>query len=282
MPFIKINGAQLYYEDQGAGPETIVFAHSLLYSCRMFDKQVDAFKDRYRCVTFDFRGQGRSEVTDNGYDMDTLADDAAELIRQLACAPCHFLGFSMGGFVGLRLAVHQPALLRSLILVSTSADPEPRDHLPKYKLLNFLTRWFGPWAVARQVMPIMFSKGFLTDPVRAQLREEWRQHFLNNDRTGVTRAVNGVIYRDGIYDLLPNITVPTLIMAGENDIATTPDRSERMRTQIPNAQMVTIPRTGHMSPVEEPDAVNTALTDFLAGLARMEADDETTGLPSVL
>src|SRR5687767_2024240 len=101
MPHMTINGVSLYYEEQGAGPEAIVFAHGCLLNCRMFDGQVAALKERYRCIRFDFRGQGQSEVTRSGYDMDTLTEDAVALIGQLGCAPCHFLGFSMGGFVGM-------------------------------------------------------------------------------------------------------------------------------------------------------------------------------------
>jgi pimeloyl-ACP methyl ester carboxylesterase len=56
MPITEANGAKLYYEDNGTGPQTIVFSHSLLFSCRMFDAQVEALKNRYRCVAFDFRG----------------------------------------------------------------------------------------------------------------------------------------------------------------------------------------------------------------------------------
>ena len=92
-----------HYEDSGAGTsgETIVFAHGLIWSCRMFDVQVAALKDRYRCIAFDFRGQGQSGVTAFGYDMDTLTEDAAALIAALQVAPVHFAGLSMGGFVGL-------------------------------------------------------------------------------------------------------------------------------------------------------------------------------------
>lgn len=266
MPFLNVNGAELYYEAQGTGDEAIVFGHSLLFSCRMFDDQVRAFKDRYRCVTFDFRGQGRSEVTPDGYDMDTLTEDAATIIRQLDCAPCHFLGFSQGGFVGLRLAIRLPELLRSLILVDSSSDPEPEENLPKYRLLNLIARWIGPWAVASRVMPIMFSQGFLTDPARADMRKEWRQHIVSNDKVGVTRAVAGVISRQGVYESLGVVRVPTLILVGENDTTTTPGRSERMRDAIPNSRLVTIPKSGHMSPVEEPEAVNAAMNDFLGSL----------------
>jgi len=80
MPIISVNGAALYYEEHGTGPEIIVFAHGLLWSCRMYDAQVALLKERYRCVAFDFRGQGQSEVTRSGYDMETLYVDAVALI----------------------------------------------------------------------------------------------------------------------------------------------------------------------------------------------------------
>lgn len=126
MPRVRVNGAELHYEDTGGGPEAVVMAHGLLLSGRMFDGVVAGLRDRYRCVTFDFRGQGASPVVPARYDLDVLTEDAAGLIRALGCGPCHFLGFSMGGFVGMRLAVRRPELVRSLVLVGTSASREPR------------------------------------------------------------------------------------------------------------------------------------------------------------
>lgn len=86
----------------------LFFSHGLLMSCRMFDDQVAHFQDRYRCIVYDHRGQGQSEVTANGYDMETVYADAAALITALDAAPCHFVGLSMGGFVGMRLAAAAP------------------------------------------------------------------------------------------------------------------------------------------------------------------------------
>src|SRR5271154_3068068 len=104
MPHIKINGFDLYYEDTGGtGRETIVFAHGLLWSGKMFGAQVEHLKSRYRVITYDHRGQGQSEVTATGYDMDSLAEDEAELIKALGVAPCHVAGLSMGGFTGMRV-----------------------------------------------------------------------------------------------------------------------------------------------------------------------------------
>jgi 3-oxoadipate enol-lactonase len=266
MPILEVNGAKLYYEEHGSGPEVIVFGHGLLFSCRMFDAQIEALKDRYRCVTFDFRGQGQSEVTRKGYDMDTLSEDAATLIEKLNCKTCHFLGFSMGGFVGLRLAIRHKELLRSLILVDTSADPERKKNLRRYWLLNIIARWIGPWAVAAQVIPFMFGQVFLKDPERLDLSKKWRQSIIRNDRVGVARAVTGVIRRESIFDQLGKIDIPTLIIVGEDDITTAPEKSERMHAKIPNSKLVTILNAGHMSPLEEPEALNTALLEFLTSL----------------
>jgi 3-oxoadipate enol-lactonase len=263
MPKLQINDAEVYFEDQGSGADTIVFAHALLWSGRMFDHQVNALKDRYRCITFDFRGQGQSEVTESGYDMDTLSEDTAALIAALDCAPCHFLGLSMGGFIGMRLAIRRPALLKSLMLLGTSAEPEPQENLGRYRLLNFIARWFGLRVVADRVMPIMFGKKFLSDPGRAKEKAEWRERLIANHRIGITRAVKGVIDRAGVYDHLDKIAIPTLILVGDQDVATVPAVAERMHARIRGSTLVTISGAGHTSTVEEPDAVNAALKEFL-------------------
>lgn len=263
MPFLTANGVKLYYEEWGAGPETILFFHSLLFNLRMFDAQIEALDDRYRCVAFDWRGHGRSEVADGGYDMDTLTADTVALIDALDCAPCHFVGFSTGGFVGLRLAIRHPELLRSLILVDTSAEPEPEENLPRYKLLTLVGRWLGMRLVAGPVMGVMFGEPFLSDPGRAEKREEYRRHVTGNSRVGAANAVRGVITREGVAEQLDDIDLPTLIVVGENDGATPPDKARRMHEGIAGSELVTIPRAGHMSPVEEPAAVTAAIEAFL-------------------
>ncbi|MBZ5536360.1 MAG: alpha/beta hydrolase [Acidobacteriia bacterium] len=266
MPHINVNGARLYYEQQGAGSETILFAHGLLMSGRMFDNQVEALKDRYGCITFDFRGQGQSEVTADGYDMDTLTTDAAALIRAFGCAPCHFVGLSMGGFVGMRLAIHSPELLRSLMLLETTADPEPKENVGNYRRMNLVARWISLSLVATPVMKIMFGRKFLEDPSRDALRASLRQRVLSNHRVGISRAVTGVITRQGIYEQLDQIKTPTLIVVGDQDVATGPAKAERMHARIRGSKLRIIPGAGHSSSIEEPGAVNAAIGEFLNSL----------------
>ncbi|MDS4022395.1 MAG: alpha/beta hydrolase [Candidatus Competibacter sp.] len=269
MPYLTLNGAHLYYEDKGTGPETIVFAHGLLWSGRMFDQQVAALQEYFRCITFDFRGHGQSQVTASGYDMDTLTEDAAALMAALGCAPCHFVGLSMGGFVGMRLAFRYPHLIRSLVLMETSADPEPQENIGRYRLLNFIARWLGWRMIVGRIMPIMFGQKFLNDPARAPLRQAMKATLLRNHRVGLTRAVTGVIERAGVYENLQQIRVPTLIIVGDQDVATVPAKAERIHVQIPRSRLAIIPGAGHTSTVEEPEAVNQVLLEFL-GKARAE------------
>jgi 3-oxoadipate enol-lactonase len=159
MPNVDLNGAHIHFTDTGGDGEAIVFSHGLLFNGTMFEDQVAHFQGRYRCVTFDHRGQGQSGLTKDGYDIDTLTEDAAALIRHLGIAPCHFVGLSMGGFFGMRLAARQPELLKTLTLLNTSADLEPAENIPKYRMLNIVARWIGLWAVVGRVMPIMFGRG---------------------------------------------------------------------------------------------------------------------------
>ena len=261
---MRINNVELHVAESGKGPEAVVFSHGLLFSSAMFGAQVAALNPTYRCVTYDHRGQGASEVTETGYDMDTLADDAAHLIETLGIGPVHFVGLSMGGFVGMRLAIHRPDLLRSLTLIDTSPDPEPQENHAKYRMLNFVARWFGLKLVMGRVMPILFGTTFLGDPARAQERDFWRGQIAGGDRIGVTRAVAGVVARAGVSDDLGAIKTPTLIIVGAEDVATPPEKSNHLLAAIAGAQLAVIPHAGHSSTLEQPDAVSTAIKEFLA------------------
>lgn len=263
MPLVEIGATQLWVEESGVGPETIVFAHGLLWSGEMYAPQVARLARRYRCVRFDFRGQGRSPVVDAGYDMDTLTEDAAALIERLGAAPCHFVGLSMGGFVGLRLAIRRPELLRSLTLIDTAADAEPRGNAIKFRAMLAMSRLLGFRPFAGAVMRTMFGDDFLRDPARRAERDALRARLLDNDRRGVRRATRGVITRAAVTDDLGRITTRTLVLHGADDAAISAARARRMADGIAGAELRLVPRAGHTSTLEEPAAITDALEAFL-------------------
>lgn len=264
MPLASVNGTRLYYEDSGGSGAPVVFSHGLLWSCRMFDAERDALVAAgYRVIAYDHRGQGQSADDEvRSISIETCFEDAAALITQLGVGPCHFAGLSMGGFVGMRLAVRRPELLRSLVLMETSADPEPAENLPKYRRLNWTWRFLGPGLVAKPVMQVMFGGPFLSDPARAADRAKWEGHLRANRRT-IWRAVNGVIERVGVAGELPKIKVPTTVIVGEEDRATVPAKAERIHAGIAGSVLVRLPRAGHSSSVEEPDLVTAAILAHL-------------------
>ncbi|MBU0516120.1 MAG: alpha/beta hydrolase [Proteobacteria bacterium] len=265
MPRIQVNGVELHYDEVGSGPETVVFSHSYLLDGRHFSRQMEAFQNQYRCIAFDHRGHGRSEVTPEGYDLENLYQDAVEFIEALDLAPCHFVGLSTGGFIGLRIALRRPALLKSLVLMDTSADPEPEENLGQYKLLKWVVRLLGWWPVINKVLPIFFTKKWLKDPARRDEVAFFKSVIKSQNRTAMVKFGRAIFSRQGVSDQIDRIATPTLVMVGEQDQATTPDKARRMADRIPGAGLVTIPRTGHICTVEDPTAVNAALAGFLAG-----------------
>ena len=266
MPILTLNGAELYVEDSGTGAETIIFSHGLLWSGRMFDGQVAGLKSKFRCVTYDHRGQGQSPPSPTPYDMDTLADDAAALIAKLGVGPCHFVGLSMGGFVGMRLAARKPDLLRSLVLVDTAADTEPKMNVPKYRAMSFVTRLFGYRPVLGQVMKIMFAAPFRTDPARDAERRTMEQRLLGLRDAPTRAALEAVITRRAIEDELGKIQTPTLVVHGAEDTAIVEARARRMADAIRGSRWVSIPRAGHSSSIEEPEAVTRTIAEFIDGM----------------
>lgn len=265
MPYIKINNANIYFEEEGEGEgkETLVFGHSMLFNLRMFDSQIAYLKNNYRCVRFDFKGHGKSESTLTGYDLDSLTEEITELINLLDCRQCHFVGFSMGGMVALRIAIKHPELIKSLILIDTSSEPEPTNKMLKNKAMLFIVKYVGLKPIANQIMSLFFGPDFLKDSKKSALRKKWKNHFLSNNRDGIVKAAKGVLFRKGISDQINKINHPTKILVGANDVLTDITKANILHANIKNSTLEIIPRAGHMSPVEEPDIINNRIKEHL-------------------
>jgi 3-oxoadipate enol-lactonase len=237
MPHVSVNGAQVYVEDTGAPPgapeaPTVLFGHGLLFSGRMFAAQVERLRHRYRCVTVDWRGQGKSPAGPGEADMDTLAADARALVMHLGVGPVHYVGLSMGGFVGMRLAARHPELIRSLTLLDTSAGPEDPEKVSRYRLLAKVYGVLGMRPVRGRVEPIMFGPTFLADPASAPHRKAWMTELAAARRSGVKTAIYGVTDRQPISAELDRITAPTLVVVGADDVATPVAKAEAIAQAI--------------------------------------------------
>lgn len=262
MATIQANGVNIYYEERGTGKETIVFSHGFLMNHAMFQAQIEALAPYFRCITYDHRGHGRSEVTPSGYDIDNLTADAAAFIEALGVSPCHFVGMSTGGFVGLRLGIRQPDLLRSLTLIDTSADAETPDQLRQYDMLATIVRYFGWRLVLGKALSTLFSPNFINDPQRQNEVERWKQVMTGHNKKGIAAFAKGIFHRDSVVNQLEQIHTPTVVIGGEEDVATTPEKMKQIVAGIPGTILNLIPNAGHSAVVEKPDAVTAVMLDF--------------------
>lgn len=263
MPDITIRGARLHFEETGTGPETILFIHGLMLANESWEMQVAHFAKTHRVITYDLRGQGRSEHTRGGLGLDSLAEDAAELLSLLAPDGAHVVGFSMGAFIALRLGARHPALVRSLTLIGVSADAESWGKMPSYAAMIALVSVAGVGPVAPRMMQILFGRSILADPARAALIARWRAVVDDLPRS-IVRAAAASALRGSVLAEIGRITAPTLIVAGEEDHPVPLHHQRAVAAAISGAQIEVVPVTGHAVMIERPDWFNDRLARFLA------------------
>ncbi len=264
MPTFVRDGATVYYTETGVPPSkpaaaTVLFGHGLLFSAWMFHHQIAALRDQFRCVAIDWRGQGGSPASQSGYDMDSLAEDASALIDRLGVAPVHYVGLSMGGFVGLRLAARHGELLRSLILLDTSAGPESAEKARRYKLMARIYRLTGISPLRAMVVPLMFGPSFRADPSGRPVIDEWAKRLRRCRRSGISKAVLAVANRASVSDEISAVGVPTLVIVGADDAAIPPHEARGIAERIPRARLEQVPNCGHSSTLEQPDKITGAM-----------------------
>jgi len=265
MPMIDVNGTTLHYIDEGprAAP-CLVMSPSMFFDVQMFSAQSDALSDRYRIVRYDHRGQGDSARHQRDeLDMDTLTDDAAALIEALELAPVVFVGNSMGGFVGLRLAARRPDLLRSVVVMGTSADVEEQAEAMD-GLVDALSE-HGIEAVLDGVLQFMMGDTTLMNPKRADVLAEVTA-LLKTRTPEYADAAWHIAHRKSILDELPSIKVPLLVVAGTEDHTYPPVKSEQIAGLVSHAELVYMPETGHVHAMENPDEVTALLERHLAAV----------------
>jgi len=264
MPTVDLPAVRLSFVERGSGPETVVFSHSYLVNHRHFEAQILALEDRYRVLAYDHRDHGESQRMAAAYDMEALYEDAVAFLEATCDGPVHWIGLSTGGFVGVRLGIRRPDLLRSLVLMDTSAEAEPWRNRLKYKVMLAVLPWTGFRPLIGETLKAMFGPAFLRDPDRREERERWKARMMANDPAALARFGHAIFSRDDLADGARRIAVPTLVVVGACDRAKPPAEARRLADAIPGARLEVIPRGGHLCTIEEPEAVNAVLTAFLS------------------
>jgi pimeloyl-ACP methyl ester carboxylesterase len=266
MHRVQAGDVELSVSDHGTGMP-VLLVHGFPLDHGMWQLQIDALKSGCRVIAPDLRGFGRSAVTPGGVTMEQFADDLAAMLDSLGVRePVVFCGLSMGGYIAWQFWRRHRQRLRALVLCDTRAVADTPDGVQGRHALAEKVLAEGPQAAAAAMMPKLFGKR--TAAEQPELIEAVRRMILASEPQGIAAALRGMAVRIDATPLLGQIDVPTLVLVGAEDAISSPSEMRGIADAIPGARFAEIPGAGHMAPMENPHAVNTALEQFV----RQQAD----------
>ena len=262
MPIININNVPLNYSEAGKGNErTIVFAHPLLWGAEMFAPMISELAKDFHVIALDIHGHGHSAIREP-LTLDEMTDDFSLLLEKLDLGKVTWFGISIGGMIGMRLALAHPEKLDSLILMATTSrldQPEIKEQtLQLWKMFRDGERE----SIVDAAMPFFFAKKTFEN--QPELIEQFRNKLVDfKEVDGMFAAANAAFERDDIADKISAIKVPTLVIAGSEDLTATPQEAEFIASRIPNAQLKIFEDANHLLAIEKTREVMECIRAFL-------------------
>lgn len=242
----------------------VVFIHGFPFSHALWRPQLEALGAGRRLIAYDVRGHGRTPAGDGLYTIDLFVDDLVELLDRLKIERAVLVGLSMGGYIALRAADRAAARVRGLVLADTRAEADTNQ--------SKALRHGAMKLVAEKGVPAFadeFVKNLFSPPTLAANRpcvEELKALMRANPALGIRGTLLALAARMDASAWLGSIKVPTLVVVGEDDGLTPPSAAAAIVRAISGSKLVVIPRAGHVSSLENPEAFNKALDEFLRGV----------------
>jgi pimeloyl-ACP methyl ester carboxylesterase len=270
MKTAKISTGTLSYIERGAG-QPVLLVHGFPLDYTMWDAQIESISKHARVIAPDLRGFGQSPLgpvdPTHGITMERYADDLAEFLAELnlgADQPIVFVGLSMGGYIAWQFVRKYASRLRALILLDTRSLADTEEaRAGRLKMAENVAEW-GSGRVAEMLGPkLVAPDAFKTKPA---IVTDLRRVVEGTSPAAIAAAQRGLAARLDMTSYLPQIKVPTLVIVGDQDAISPPAEMKAIANAIPNAEFVVIPDSGHMTTMENPEAVNLAITEFLSTL----------------
>ncbi len=265
MPHINRNGVKVFYESFGAGDPALVFLHPWSTNRFVWTFQLPVFAQRHRCIAVDHRGHGQSDKPADGYAISEMAADVVAILDDAGIDRAILVGNSIGGMIAMQTSLDAPErVIANLILssgtnIGADTPPEVAEAMQK------------DWRA-------VFS-GLLDSAVSAKSKAERPeiQAFMQGCFRTESNFTEGVFWAsaadpNGVFNWnisarLKDITQPTLIIAGEEDGATTPEHNRFLADNIPDAEIKMYKDIAHFCQLENPAAFNADLEAFIARVA---------------
>lgn len=271
---IKINDFSLAVRIEGESKKgDIMLIHCLGISHRVFEHQIDFLvKSGFRVVAPDVRCHGDSDKVDKECTLWDLAEDMFRVLDKLGIKSLFALGgISMGGMISMRMMIKKPEIARKLILMGTSADEDPykERYIPLLEnMLSIAQNEKDPEKLkeafrnsAEFVVRICFSQNYLE---KENNFEKWVAESMKAQSLGAIYVSKAVIMRESILDKLGDIKVPTLVMAGSNDMAVPVSEAKKIAERIKNSKLVILENAPHIFLPEVPEKANKEISDFIS------------------
>ncbi|MCA9260418.1 MAG: alpha/beta hydrolase [Planctomycetales bacterium] len=259
------NGYSLSTLEYGEG-DPVVLLHGFPFDGVMWDAQIAALQETYRVIVPDLRGFGTSTLAADdvgaGVDMRSYADDVAAALDEMGVdQPLTLAGFSMGGYVAWQFALHYRDRLRALILCDTRAAadaPEAQHGREKMAEACLDNRSSAP---ALEMLPKLLAPETLEQ--RPEVVDAVREMIERASPQAIAAAQRGMARREDVRHLLGEIDVPALCLVGRYDVISPIAEMQDMAATLPQGELVEIPAAGHMTVIENADAVSDAILAFL-------------------
>ncbi|MFD3539093.1 alpha/beta fold hydrolase [Streptomyces sp. NPDC058662] len=260
------NGATEFFDDSGPRDGApVILIHGHPFNRTMWAPQTAALTAAgYRVIAPDLRGYGQNPAEPGTVPLAALADDTAALLGRLGIGRAVFGGVSMGGQIAMEMRLRHPGLVRALVLSDTSPLPETEDGRKRRRELadRLLAEGMRPYA--EEVIGKMLAPYNVTGMPEAAARIS--AMMCATDPQGAAAALRGRAERPDYRPVLAATTEPCLVVVGADDVYTPVAEAEALHALMPHSVLAVIERAGHLPGVEQPEAFNAALLEFLAGL----------------
>jgi 3-oxoadipate enol-lactonase len=260
MPTASVNGIRLYYESQGEGLP-LVFAHGGGGDLLQWTYQVPHFSERYRVITFDNRGHGRSETPEADYSIESFSQDILGLLDVLSVGKVVLIGLTMGAMTALRFALDHPDRLLGMVLVGASEGGR-EEMRERFEMSARIAESHGMEMLAEGFCSVVFSPWFQEE--RGDFVAGCKKNMQAASAQGYARSIRALANRPPLKDRLGQIRTKTLVVVGEDDVTQFPlEDADLYLRGIPDARLVKIEKAGHLACIEQPEIFNRLLDEFL-------------------
>jgi pimeloyl-ACP methyl ester carboxylesterase len=267
--YSHIGSRTIAYLDSAPGQgalRALVLLHAFPIGANLWEPQIKSIPQGWRLITPDLRGFGGSTELDpvGGLSMTDYAEDVVDLLDELGIKRAVIGGCSMGGYAALALYQSRPEIFEGLVLANTRAGADsPEARANRRNMLALVDRE-GPSGVSREMMPKLLGKA--THETKPDAEATVRRLIKQQSPIAVRNAIQRMMHRVDSTPLLARVSVPTLVITGAEDEMIPVEESRRIASAIPGATLVIVPGAGHLANLEQPEAFNAALNEFLAAL----------------